>query len=58
MKELSALFRIISFLAYSGMWCCEPVEEVRQFILTTRTVAFSILARLRSEILPATSYFF
>lgn len=38
MKELTALFRIVSFLAYSGMWCYELVEEVGQFTLTTRTV--------------------
>lgn len=58
MKEHSAAFWMMVFLACSGMWCCEPAEEVRQLILTAGAVAFSILACIGSGILPATSYFF
>lgn len=43
------------YLACSGMWCWEPIEEARQLLHTARTGAFSILAHARSGILPATS---
>lgn len=55
MKEHSAAFWMMVFLACSGMWCCEPAEEVRQLILTAGAVAS--LHSCVHQVRNSTSYF-